>query len=139
MRVNKISFKCPQRIWELLLRLTNCSSKYIFSLKSSKDVFGYYTKYFTSHASKNVLQTLKVKYLKIINTKLFVSTEKSQKNNTFKTYPHVWSLVDGPKSEYIPSLSASHIVRSLFPRYGREQSLSRRPMTSAPKIKHPWG
>ena len=54
-------------------------------------------------------------------------------NGVIAAYPHVWSLVEGPKSEYIPSLSASHIVRSLLPKYGREQSLSSNPITSAPE------
>ena len=48
-----------------------------------------------------------------------------------QSYPQVWSLVDGPKSTYIPSLSPSHMPRSLFPRKGFEASLSRSVITSA--------
>lgn len=58
-------------------------------------------------------------------------------DKTTHLYPQVLSLVEGPKSEYISSLSENHILRSLFPRYGLEQSLSRRPITSAPRnIQH---
>ena len=31
-------------------------------------------------------------------------------------YPHVWSLVEGPKSVYTPSLSSNHIAKSWLPR-----------------------
>ena len=48
------------------------------------------------------------------------------------TYPQVWSLVDTPKSTYIPSRSPSHIPRSLFPRKGLDASLSSNVITSAP-------
>jgi hypothetical protein len=52
----------------------------------------------------------------------------------FKTYPHVWSFVAGPKSTYIPIFSPNHIPRSLLPRNGLDASLSSKVITSAPEI-----
>ena len=54
------------------------------------------------------------------------------RQNRSLTNPHVWSLVDGPKSTYMDNSSLSHIARSLLPRNGLEASLSNRVMTSAP-------
>ena len=61
------------------------------------------------------------------------STKEGRKKDSTVTNPQVWSLVEGPKSTYMPRRSPSHMPRSLLPRNGLEASLSSKVITSAPE------